>query len=100
MVASFGAVPFALSVYGVVSPPVIRGNTAATWCSIFWVLFRAQPASFPFTSFSLSSSMPAHQTAAPAMQAGRWALAVETLEDMEASGLTPNEHNWLTAIGA
>lgn len=35
-----------------------------------------------------------------ALQAGRWALAVKTLEDMEESGLTPNEHNWLTAIGA
>lgn len=34
------------------------------------------------------------------LQAGRWALAVETLEDMEKSDLTPNEHNWLTAIGA
>lgn len=34
------------------------------------------------------------------LQAGRWALAVKTLEDMEASGLRPNEHNWLTAIGA
>jgi len=34
------------------------------------------------------------------LQAGRWEQAIATLEDMEASGLTPNEHNWLTAIGA
>lgn len=34
------------------------------------------------------------------VQEGRWALAVKTLEDMEASGPTPNEHNWLMAIGA
>lgn len=34
------------------------------------------------------------------VQEGRWALAVKTLEDMEASGPTPSEHNWLMAIGA
>lgn len=34
------------------------------------------------------------------LQAGRWQLALHTLDDMRASGVEPNVHNWGTAIDA
>lgn len=35
-----------------------------------------------------------------ALQGGRWELALETLNEMRASGLELNGHNWTTAIEA